>query len=358
MKSYSNLYPQIYDFENLQAAYQRARRGKAQTAEMYEYNFNLEENLWDLHEALVIGSYQPGAYRHFHIYEPKRRKVSAAPFRDRVVHHALCRVIEPLFERCFIHDSYANRVGKGTHKALERAQGWARHYPFALKMDLLKFFPSVDHEILRQVLAQKVACAETLALCEGIIASGQDALTEEYICQWFPGDDLFSPLARLRGLPIGNLTSQFWGNVLLNQLDHFVKEKLQRRAYIRYVDDFLVFGQSKAELWEIRQAIAAYLCSLRLTLHPRKTQVMPTSRGVPFLGFRLFPTHKRLLSDSLRRARRPLRKQRQAMAQGDLSPEAFRRSLASWVGHVGHGDTWQLRELMLGGVTWKIGNSL
>lgn len=355
-KTYKNLYPQIIEFDNLLAAYERARRGKQQTAEMYAFHFDLEQNLWALHEELRDGDYQPGAYHSFYIYEPKRRKVSAAPFRDRIVHHALCAVIQPFFERKFIHDSYANRVDKGTHRALDRAHDWVRRYPYVLKADILKFFPSVDHQALAAILRRTIACPPTLTLCQRILDSGAGILTDEYPLQWFPGDDLFTPLERARGLPIGNLTSQFWANVLLNELDHFVKETRQRQAYLRYVDDFLIFGRDKAELWEVRDAIGDYLAWLRLSLHPRKCHVMPTASGVPFLGFRLYPTHRRLLSDGLRRARRRLRGQRQAMARGELSPEDFRRSLASWIGHVGHGDTYHLRRLLLTSVVWRIGH--
>jgi retron-type reverse transcriptase len=354
-KTYKNLYPQICEFENLLAAYRRARKNKKQTPEMREFYFNLEENLWDLHYELLENRYSPGGYRHFYIHDPKRRLVSAASFRDRVVHHALYAVIEPLFERKFIYDSYANRKGKGTHQALDRAQGWVRRYPYALKTDVLKFFPSVDHQVLLETLAQTIACPPTLALCQKIVAGGAGVLANEYPMQWFPGDDLFTPLHRARGLPIGNLTSQFWANVLLNRLDHFIKETLRCRGYLRYVDDLVVFGQSKSELWQIRAEISHYLQSLRLTLNRRKTQVLPTERGLPLLGFRLFPTHRRLLGDSLHRARRRLRHQRRAMARGDLEPDTFRQSLASWIGHVKHGDTWYLRELLLSGVAWKIG---
>ena len=356
-KTYNNLYPQIIAFDNLLAAYERARHSKQQTAEMHAFHFDLEQNLWALHEDLRDGNYRPGAYHSFYIYEPKKRKVSAAPFRDRIVHHALCAVIQPLFERKFIHDSYANRVGKGTHRALDRAHDWVRRYPYVLKADILKFFPSVDHHALAAILRRTIACPPTLTLCQRILDSGAGILADEYPMQWFPGDDLLTPLERVRGLPIGNLTSQFWANVLLNELDHFVKEQLQRKAYLRYVDDFLIFGQDKAELWAVCDHIAHYLTRLRLSLHPRKSHVMPAATGVPFLGFRLYPTHRRLLSDGLRRARRRLRRQRQAMARGELSPEAFRRSLASWIGHVGHGDTYQLRRLLLTSVVWRIGAS-
>ena len=208
-KTYKNLYPQICDFDNLLAAYRRARKGKKQTPEMHAFHFDLELNLWDLRDELLSGTYRPGSYRSFYIYEPKRRKVSAAPFRDRVVHHALCRVIQPLFERKFIYDSYANRAGKGTHKALDRAHDWVRQYPYVLKADILKFFPSVDHQVLMGVLGRTLACPPTLTLCQRILESGVGILADEYPGQWFPGDDLFTPIDRARGLPLGNLTSQF-----------------------------------------------------------------------------------------------------------------------------------------------------
>lgn len=353
-KTYKNLFPQIIAFDNLLSAYYRARQGKKQTGEMRLFHFNLENNLWDLHDELQNNAYQPGAYRNFYIYEPKKRLVSAAPFRDRIVHHALCRITQPLFEKKFIYDSYANRVGKGSHKALDRANTWVRQYRYVLKADLRKFFPSIDHQILLSVLSRTIACPPTLDLCRRIIASGDGILASEYEPHWFPGDNLFTPLERPRGLPIGNLTSQLWANVLLNQLDHFVKETLQIKGYVRYVDDFLLFGNDKAALWLARDAIADYLIFLRLTLHPYKCHVMPTAKGVPFLGFRLYPTHRRLLGDSLRRAHRRLRQQRHDLAQGDLSPEAFRRSLASWLGHVQHADTYYLRYLMLTKNVWRI----
>jgi retron-type reverse transcriptase len=307
-----------------------------------------------LGDALQSGAYQPGPYHNFYIYEPKKRLVSAAPFPDRVVHHALCQVTQPLFEKKFIYDSYANRRGKGTHKALDRAHNWVRRYPYVLKADLRKFFPSIDHQILLQTIARTIACRPTLNLCRQIIGGGAGVLASEYPIHWFPGDTLLTPIERDRGLPIGNLTSQLWGNVLLNRLDHFVKETLRVKGYLRYVDDFLIFGHDKAGLWAARDAIADFLVSLRLTLHPDKCHVMPTAKGVPFLGFRLYPTHRRLLSDSLRRARRRLKWQRKALAAGELTPAEFRRSLASWIGHAKHGDTYHLRKLLLTSVTWPL----
>ena len=173
----------------------------------------------------------------FFIHEPKRRLISAAPFRDRVVHHALCQRIEPIFERSFISDSYANRVGKGTHRALNRVQQYARHYPYVLQGDLRQFFPSIDHAILHNMLAAKIDDPEILWLIARILASGSNVLGEEYDMVYFPGDDLFAAL-RPRGLPIGNLTSQFWANCYLNVFDHFVKRELGCPGYVRYANIF------------------------------------------------------------------------------------------------------------------------
>ena len=182
-QSYNHLYSQIIAFENLLLAYKQARKGKKQTPTMHAFHFELEDNLWELHHELRCGQYQPGPYRSFYITDPKRRLISAAPFRDRVVHHALCQVIQPLFERKFIFHSYANRVGKGTHKAVDQAHQWVRQYPYVLKADLRKFFPSIDHQVLLRTLQRTIRCAPTLELCRRIIDSGAGILAGEYPLQ-------------------------------------------------------------------------------------------------------------------------------------------------------------------------------
>ena len=235
------MYQQVYSFENLFAAYRAARQGKRSRPEVAAFEFNAEEELFALRDELRDKAYRPGPYDSFYIHEPKRRLISAAPFRDRVVHHALCQVIEPLFERRFIHDSYANRVGKGTHRALDRCQEFARQHRYVLPFDVRQFFPSMDHAILWNVLEQVIADPEVMWLIDRILASGIGVLSEEYTMQWFPGDDLLAA-ARPRGLPIGNLTSQFWANCYLDPLDQFIKRELKCRAYLRYVDDSLLLS--------------------------------------------------------------------------------------------------------------------
>jgi retron-type reverse transcriptase len=230
-----NLYPQVWSFENLYLAYRKARKGKRGRAPAATFEFNLESNLLQLQEELETKTYRPGPYTSFYIHEPKRRLISAAPFRDRVAHHALCNVIEPLFERRFISDSYANRQGKGTHRTLDRCQEFARHHRYVLQCDIRQFFPSIDHTVLREALARVITDPDVMWLVDRILASGVGVLSEEYEMVWFPGDDLLA-VHRPRGLPIGNLTSQFWANVCLNPFDHFVKRELRCKAYLRYVN--------------------------------------------------------------------------------------------------------------------------
>ena len=185
----------------------------------------LTDNLLRLEEELRTQTHRPGPYRYFRMTSPKPRRISAAPFRDRVVHHALVQQLEPIFEARFIQDSYACRVGKGTHAALQRCQDLARRYPYVLQCDVVQFFPAVDHAILRDLLFRTIADAQTRWLIEHILASDAGVLRDEYTVVYFPDDDLLSAL-RPRGLPIGNLTSQFWANCSLNALDQLIKRDL------------------------------------------------------------------------------------------------------------------------------------
>lgn len=346
MKSYKHLYEQVCTFENLYWAYRDARRGKRSAQPVAAFEYDQESNLLALQEELYQKTYRPGAYRHFYIHEPKRRKISAAPFRDRVVHHALCRIIEPIFERYFIYDSYACRTGKGTHRALDRCQQFARRFRYVLQGDVLQFFPSIDHAILRGLLARHLRDQDILWLVEQILASGAGILPEEYELQWFRGDDLFAAL-RPRGLPIGNLTSQFWANVYLNELDQFVKRELKCNAYIRYVDDFLMFADDKAQLHRWRSAIIEFLERLRLRLHAEAFRVYPVTEAIPFLGFRVFPTHRRLKRARAVAFRHCMKGLLREYAKGEIELDRVTASVQGWVNHASHGDTFGLRRALL-----------
>ena len=350
MKTYKHLFAQVYAFDNLWSAFHQARKGKRSKGSVAAFEYRLERNLFELETALREGSYRPGGYHHFYIYEPKRRKISAAPFRDRVVHHALCNVIEPIFEQRFSANSFACRIGKGTHRALDQAQGYARRYRYVLQGDIVQFFPSVDHQVLRGLLARRIADQQVLALIDRILDSGVGVLASEYTPQWFPGDDLFTPFERPRGLPIGNLTSQFWGNVLLNELDTFVAQQLRTGAYVRYADDLLLFSNDKAQLHGWREQISAFLNGLRLVLHDRKTQIYPVETGIPFLGFRLYPLYRRLKRPNVIRFKRRMRKLFSAYADGELPLDRVQTSINGWVAHAAHGSTYRLRAQLLGGL--------
>lgn len=347
MKTYRHFYHQIHSFANLYDAYLDARRAKRGRVEVMRFEQRVEDQLFRLQWELQSQQYRPGPYRHFFIYEPKRRKISAAPFRDRVVHHALVNIIGPIWERRFISDSYACRIGKGTHKALERCTQWVRTYRYVLQCDIAKFFPTIDHTILLAILGRTIADPQVLWLCEQIIASGVGVLDSERALHWFPGDDLFAPL-RPMGLPIGNLTSQFWANVYLNDLDQFVKRELGCRAYLRYADDFLLFSDDRARLHAWHQEVRDFAAQrLRLHLHDRKCQVYPTRTGVPFLGFRHFPTHRRLKRANVVRFRHRLREMRQAYIASTMSSAQIGARIRSWCAHAAHGNTYQLRTQIL-----------
>ena len=346
MKRHKHVYEDVCTFENLLLAVRKAQRGKRFTPAA-AFNHRLESELPRLQDELQAQTYQPGAYKHFTIKDPKPRLISAAPYRDRIVHHALCNIIEPIFEPVFIFDSYACRKGKGTHAAVDRLTRCMQSNDYALKCDIRQYFLSIDHAILKTLLRRKIGCPRTLWLLDALIDNG---IAPEPRQEWnyFAGDDLFTPLSRPTGLPIGNQTSQFFANVYLNPLDHFVKEELRCRAYIRYVDDFVVMGDDPTELWRCRDLIQDFLAaSLRLRLHPVKQTVTPVTIGLDFCGYRVFPAHRRLRrSNGLRFARR-LRRMQNQYRRGTISQTQVRQRVASWIGHAAHADTYGLRAALL-----------
>ena len=290
--------------------------------------------------------WQPGSYTVIEIHDPKHRMVSAAPFRDRVVHHALCAVVAPIFERSFIADSYANRKGYGTHRAVARYEQYRNRYRHVLRADIYRYFPAIDHEILKADFRRHISCAPTLALLDAIVDGSNP---QEPVNLIFPGDDLFAPHSRKRGLPIGNLTSQWFANLYLNGLDHFVKEVL-RAPYVRYVDDFALFHDDPAVLAEWQARIKTYLIGRRLALHPAKTFIVPTATDATFLGYVLRANGvRRLPEDNVRRFRNRLRGLRDRWQCGTADQEEIQQRVSSWIAHAGHADTWRLRHALFRG---------
>jgi RNA-directed DNA polymerase len=265
-----------------------------------------------------------------------------------VVHHALCNIIEPVFERRFIPHSYANRKYKGTHRAIDTLQTFARRYAYVLRMDIVKHFPSLDHAILREEIGKIIQDPDVLWLVDQILNGGAGVLADEYTMVYFPGDDLFA-VHRPRGLPIGNLTSQFWSNVYMNPLDWFIVGERQCGAYCRYVDDFAIFSDSKRELWAHKRAIVDRLAAMRLTIHDAQADVYPTRHGIPWLGFVVYPTHRRLKRRNAVNFTRRLEHNIDLYQAGEITFAELDASVKGWVNHVRYADTWSLRRHIFDG---------
>ena len=278
----------IADAENLRLAFWKAAKGKRGKADCVAFRERLDENLAALRAELLEGDVPVGNYHYFTVHDPKERLICAATFRERVLHHAVMNVCEPVLERAAVFDSYACRKGKGRLLAVERAQGYARTHGWFLKMDIRKYFDSIDHETLRALLGRKFKDPELLRLVDRILASYQTA----------PG----------RGLPIGNLTSQHFANFYLAPLDRFLKEELRRGAYVRYMDDFVVWGESGRELRGVWERVRSFLTAeLKLELKAN-TAINRTACGMDFLGYRLFPGTVRLARRSKVRFARKFRR--------------------------------------------------
>jgi len=327
------LFDQITDFNNLYAAYKAAAGGKHDRAEVLRHDLHAEKILWQLQRQLKAGSYKHGKYRTFKVYDPKQRDVSAAPFTDRIVHHALVRQIEPLFERIFIDDSYACRRGKGTHAAVLRLQHFLRSAHdkygdfYVLRADIRKFFASIDHRILLQLLSQQIHDAKTLELCTQIIGSYHEPTEDPQVVL-----GLGFPLSRASqhtkssvvnqavGQPIGNLTSQLFANIYLNHLDKFVKHCLHEHYYLRYMDDFLIIHPSKQHLDEVKLSLSNFVGGeLALSLHPKKTNIHKFVIRERFVGYDAEMFVRRLSRPTVERFMRRLARTRRQ--QGEIAAQ-------------------------------------
>ena len=345
-KRHLHLFEPISDFGALRAAALRAARGKRHKPRVAQFLAGLESELLQLQRELRAGRWRPGGYTEFVVNERKPRLISAAPFRDRVVHHALCAVIGPIFERGFIADSYASLKGRGTHRAIARYETLRDRSRFVLRADIFRYFPAIDHAILKRDLRRRIACAQTLRLCDAII-DGSNA--QERVDLLFSEDDLLTPQSRRRGLPIGNLTSQLFGNIYLDPLDHYASEVL-RAPYLRYLDDFALFGGSERQCEQWRGAIESFLEGRRLRLHPKKAWIAPTREACEYLGLVLGPgTMRRLPAENIRRMALRLRSLRDRWQAGGCDPGEVRSRVLGWTAHAEHADTRGLRHALFRG---------
>jgi retron-type reverse transcriptase len=346
LKRHVDLFASIANFQALRDTANRAVRGKRRKPGAATFFAHLERELLRLERELQSGAYRPGRYVNILVRDPKERVVSAEPFRDRVVHHALCNVVCPLFERGFIAHSFANRTGKGTHRAITAYERYRDRHAHVLRCDIFRYFPAIDHAILKAEFRRRIACERTLALMD-LIVDGSNL--QEPVNIHFPGDDLFTPFSRRRGLPIGNLTSQFFANLYLDRFDHWVTEVL-RAPYVRYVDDFALFHDDPQVLSEWRGHIARFLEGRRLRLHPRKTFIATTRDPAEFLGFVLLSEGRRRLPEAnVARFRNRLRGLRDRWRAGTISAHEVEAKVQAWIAHAEHADTWRLRQAIFAG---------
>lgn len=314
MKRVGYLFEKVTDFQNLLDAAKKAYKGSHHSHEAQDFWFHLEDELLNLQNELQSGIYRPGQYSYFFVCDPKKRKISVAPFRDRVVHHAVVNVLEPIYEKIFIYDSYATRKGKGTHRAIARAQKFLRKNRWFLKADVHKYFDSVDHTILKTILRKKIKDKRLLQLLDNIIDNGGNAG---------------------KGLPIGNLTSQFLANVYLNELDHYLKDQLGIRYYIRYMDDLVVFSDHKEELKQIKKWMQLFLMKkLKLRLKDKATYINQRLNGLTFLGSRIFPNHVRIKRENLKRSLKRLHWRENQFKKGLVEESIFFNSVQSILEHI------------------------
>lgn len=334
IKRHGDLFQRIIAPENIYEGYRSARKGKAWQNAIKVFEEHLDENLAGIRRSLIERSFSTSQYRSLTILEPKKREIYILPFYpDRIVQHALMRVIEPVWESLFIEDSYACRKKKGIHAGSLRTMQFVRRNRYCLKCDISKFYPSVRHDVLSSIVRRKIKCPGTLWLIDDIINS-------------FPGET---------NVPIGNYTSQWFGNLYLNELDMFVKHELRCRDYLRYCDDFCLFSDDKGYLNECAARMEEFLQS-RLGLRYSKRRLFPVSLGVDFLGYRHFPEYILLRKSTAKRVKRRLRILPALLEAGRVSMEQFRSSVASTKGWLQWANTRNFRLSIELDRLWEIAN--
>ncbi len=333
MADYHNLYGSIYNYENLLLAWRNAKKGKTKRRYIKRFQRNLKENLLKLQEELVNQTYQPCDLKPFILRDPKTRKISKSAFRDRVVHYALCLLIVPIFEEDFIYDSHANQIGKGTLKAIKRFDEFKRKVSknntrecYVLKADIKHYFEEIDHRVLIEIIRRKIKDKKVIWLIEKILSVNNNN----------------------KGMPLGNLTSQFFANLYLNDLDQYIKHGLKAKYYIRYVDDFVILHESKEQLEKWKDEINLFLKEkLKIELHPSKSNVLRLSSGINFLGFRIFYHYKLIRKSNLKNSERKFNNLRILFDEEVIGREKALESLEGWLAYCSHANTYKYRKHLI-----------
>ncbi|MBI2597498.1 group II intron reverse transcriptase domain-containing protein [Candidatus Daviesbacteria bacterium] len=340
----------LCNFEHLLNSYRLARRDNRYKRQVCKFDLFLEDNLFKLRWELLTNHYSPYPYTYFVVTDPKTRHVAAPNFRDRVFHHGLVSVIEPLFDKAFIEDAYACRKGRGTHFAKSRLKKFLQaarsvygreKQLYILQCDITKFFPSISWDILIKLIEKKITDPKIKELILTVITTHKVFLNRNKI-QGLPKEVI--SIEERKGLPIGNLTSQLFANVYLNELDHFVKENLREHWYGRYMDDFYIIHPDKEHLKQIKEKVRVFLWdNLRLTLHPKKSVIQNTKNGVAFVGYRTFYDHVLVRGSTLRRFQRKLKKKEKAVQKGQVSQKSLDLMKSSFAGHLNYANAYHLK---------------
>lgn len=347
MHTYNNLYNDLCSYENLELAFRKARRHKTLKKYVIEFEKLLEDNLLHLCKELKEQTYMPKPLETFILRDPKTRVISKSNFRDRIVHHAICNIIEPIFEKTFIHDCYANRINKGTLKAIERfdcfkakaTKNFKERF-YVLKADILHYFDTVDHRLLLNILSERIKDNSMINLISVIL-------------------DNHKTKFRGKGMPLGNLTSQFFANIYLNKLDYYIKHTLRIKYYIRYVDDFIIMDKSEKKLEAYKLLINTYLKqNLCLELHPEKSRIIDMRRGITFLGLRIYYYHKLLKKSNIRKFKAKINRLITYFDQKKIDYDIIYDFLEGWIAYSMNANTYNLRNKLLNPLSSRFENEV
>lgn len=333
MKSSSNLYPKLCSYNNLLKAFKKASKGKSFMPYVVEFRENLNLNLLSLKTELETLTYKPTKLKKFVIRDPKTRVIRKSIFKDRVVHHAIVNILEPIYEKTFIEDSYANRKTKGTLAAIKRFDKFKRKVSknnkikcFVFKADIKKFFDSVDQDTLLKIFRRNIKDKKLLWLIKQILKNFHN---------------------KEKGMPLGNMTSQFFANVYLNELDYFVKHKIKAKYYLRYVDDFVILHGNKSVLEKYKVKIKKYLKNLDLELHPNKSKIFPNYKGINFLGYKMFYYHRLIIRRNLNQFKRKLITLEKDYNEGSINFEKVLNSIDGWMAYAIWANSYKLRKKLM-----------
>ena len=330
MKIFSHLYKEITSLDNLFQAWEEFKKDKRKKIDVGIFERHLEDNIFELHKDLASKTYRHSTYSGFYIKDPKIRHIHKAVVRDRIVHHALYKILNPIFESTFISDSYSSRLNYGIHKGFAKLVSYARKVSnnysrdcWALKCDVRKFFDSVDHKVLLALIKKKVNDPGLVWLLEEIIKS----------------------FSKEKGIPIGNLTSQLFANVYLNEFDQFVKHKLKVKYYLRYADDFLLLDVKREVLAVYMSKLEKFLAdNLKLSLHPTKVSLRKLTWGIDFVGYIARPYHQVLRTKTQKRIFRKIKEKIVLFKTSEIEEQTLKQSIQSYLGVLRHANTYKIKQ--------------